>query len=57
MTQQAKRVTVTYDVVGECVLTDEDAVNALTSAIEDGEVLNYFVQGLPDLGYGRWVEQ
>ena len=57
MSEQAKRVTVTYDVLGECVLTDEDAVNALTSALEDGEVLNYFIQDLPNLGPGRWVEQ
>ncbi len=57
MTQQAKRVTVTYDVVGELVLTDEDAVNALASALEGGEVLNYFIQDLPNLGPGRWVAQ
>lgn len=47
-----KRITLIYDV--EENVSDEEAVNIVRDNVE--EVLHWYVQDLPGLGQGRWIE-
>lgn len=50
----SKRVTLVYNILGD--VSDEEAVEQAIDAVESGRALSWFVQDLPDLGAGRWVE-